>query len=94
MVTTKQLGVLVASVLAIIGLVLQFQTVTLLTGAGLLWVGAALAAGAAVAVFVVRASVVFKVVAVLVLAFCVFNVGYVEHELGQKRQELQQIFPS
>lgn len=93
MITTKQLGVLFASVLSIIGLVLQFQTVTLLTGAGLLWVGAALAAGAVVAVFVVRARVVFKVVAVLVLVLCVANVAYVEHELNQKRHELQQIFP-
>lgn len=90
----RTIGILVASTLSVIGLVMQFQSVNLLTGAGVLWIGAALAAGGFVAAFVMKVPVWMKVVTALVLVACVVNVVYVEHQLNQKRQEIQQIIDS
>lgn len=89
-VTTK-LGI-IAIALGVVGLVMQFQSVSLMTGAGVLWIGAVLAAAGAVTSFVVETKIAVKIVTVVMLAFCIANVIYVEHQLDVKRQELQQIF--
>jgi len=89
--STRTVAILVAGAMSVIGLLMQFQTVSLLTGAGLLWIGAALAAGGVVAAFATKVRTLVKVVTVLILAFCVVNVAYVEHQLDQRRHEIQQI---
>jgi uncharacterized membrane protein YadS len=70
---------------------MQFKTVSLLTGDTVLWIGAALAAGGVVAAFAAKALTPVKVTTVLILALCVVNVAYVEHQLDQRRQEIQWI---
>lgn len=87
----RTVAILVTCALSVIGLLLQFQSVSLLTGAGLLWVGASLAAFGVVAAFVTRVPTALKVAAVVVLLLCAVNVAYVEHQLDQRRHEIQQV---
>lgn len=87
----RTVAILVISALGAIGLLMQFQTVSLLTGAGLLWVGAALAAGGAVVAFATKVPTALKVATVLILVLCVANVAYTEHQLDQRRQEIQKV---
>jgi len=88
---TEKLGI-VALVLAVVGFVMQFQPVSLMTGAGVLWIGTVIAVAGVVVSFVFETRTVIKTVTVVLLVFCVTNVIYVEHQLDMKRQELQQIF--
>lgn len=88
----RTVAILVISALGVIGLAMQFQTVSLLTGAGLLWVGAALAAGGLIVAFATKVPTSLKVATVLVLVLCVVNVAYTEYQLNQRRHEIQQIF--
>jgi hypothetical protein len=81
-------------VLVLIGAAMQFQSVSLLTGAGTLWIGAGLALGGVVMIFAFHGRTAIRAIAVIALVFCVGNVVYVEHQLTQKRQEIQQIFGS
>lgn len=88
----RKVAILAAGTLSVIGALMQLQNVSLLTGAGLLWIGAALAAVGFIVAFAMKVPLSVKVVTALVLVFCVLNVVYVEHELNQKRHEIQQIF--
>jgi hypothetical protein len=81
-------------ILAVIGLIVEIQPVSLLTGSGTLWVGAALAAGGCVLAFAMRAATWARAITVVVLAICIFNLVTTEHELDQRRQQIQQIFGS
>jgi hypothetical protein len=87
-------GIVGGAILAVIGVAMQFQSVSLLTGAGMLWIGAGLTLGGVVAIFALHGQTVLRVLAIIALVFCVANVAYAEHELDQKRQQIQSIFGS
>lgn len=89
---SRTVAILVASAFSLIGLAMQFQPVSLLTGAGVLWIGAGLAAGGFVAAFASKVPIPLKVATALVLILCVVSVVYAERELNQQRQQIQQIF--
>jgi multidrug transporter EmrE-like cation transporter len=90
-----QARVVLALVLAgsAIGLIMSMQSVSLLTGTGTLWTGAAIASAAAVGAVVLRDHLRtwVRVVAILVAVIAVSNVIYLEHQLDQKREEIQHI---
>jgi hypothetical protein len=79
-------------VLAIVGLVMSMQSVSLLTGTGQVWTGVGVvAAGAAIASFM-GASKGVRVVAALCLAFSLFNALSVEKQVSDKRHEIGRMF--
>jgi hypothetical protein len=88
-----QLAGILAVVLGVIGIVLSVQSVSLLTGAGRVWTGAALAIGGAViSLAVPRVRGWIKVVTVVLAIVCVASALYDEHQLNEKRQEIERIF--
>jgi uncharacterized membrane protein len=85
-------GVL-ALVLAVIGVVLSQQSVSVVSGGSIVWVGAALAIGAAVlALSIPRVRTFIKILTVIAAIIGVASGVYVNHQLDQKRKEIQQIF--
>lgn len=79
-------------VLAVIGLVMSMQSVSLLTGSGPVWTGVAVVGvGTALAFFLGAANWV-RVIASLLLIFALVNAFYIENQLSEKRQELTRIF--
>lgn len=95
--TAQQSQLVVALVLAgsAVGLVMALQSASLLTGTGTLWTGAAIASGASIAAWVMKASLPkwVRVVAVVAAVLAVSNAAYVEYQLEQTRQEMQNLFP-
>lgn len=84
-------GVL-ALVLAAIGVVLSQQSVSLASGGAIVWVGAALAIGGAVlALSIPRVRLFIKVLTVIAAVLGVASGLYINHQLDQKRKEIQQI---
>lgn len=78
-----------------IGLVMAMQSASLLTGTGTQWTGVAIAVAAGIASRIVRESIPkwVRVVAVLAALVAFANVLYLENQLDEKRQEIQQIRP-
>lgn len=90
---SKQTAVAIGvCVLALIGLVMSMQSVSLLTGTGSLWTGVGFAAAGTAAAFFLGAAKWVRIAAAVCLAFAVFNAFYMEHQLSEKRNELSQIF--
>lgn len=81
----------VALLLVVVGGALQFSSVSVLTGAGILWVGTALAVGGAVIAITLKARTWIAIVAIVVSAVCVLNVVVAEHSLSEKRQEISNL---
>jgi uncharacterized membrane protein (UPF0136 family) len=80
---------------AAIGVIMAMQSASLLTGTGTQWTGVAIAVAAAIISRVVRRSIPswVRVVAVLAALIALANALYLENQLDQKRQEIQQILP-
>jgi hypothetical protein len=91
--TGHQSQVLIAILLAasVIGLVMAMQSASLLTGTGTLWTGVAIAGGASIATWALRASIPtwVRVVAVVAAVIALVNVLYVEQQLEDTRQEIR-----
>jgi hypothetical protein len=83
------IGVLI---LAVIGLVMSMQSVSLLSGTGTLWTGVGLAAAGTAAAFFLGAAKWARVVAALCLAGALAATMYMETQLNQKREEISAIF--
>lgn len=79
-------------VLVVIGLVMSMQSVSLLTGSGLVWTGVAVVAGGTAVAFFLGAATWVRIVAVLCLAFALFNAFYIENQMSNKRDELTHMF--
>lgn len=75
--------------LAVIGLIVGYQPVTLLSGSGILYVGLALAAGGVVLAFAMHLRTWLKVITAIAVLLVVANIVTVEHSLNQKRHEIQ-----
>lgn len=79
-------------VLAVVGLAMSMQSVSLMTGSGPVWTGVAVVGIATAAAFFIGAAMWVRVVAALLLAFSLFNAFYIENQLSQKRDELTHVF--
>ncbi|HTX93981.1 MAG TPA: hypothetical protein VME67_03550 [Mycobacterium sp.] len=79
-------------VLVVIGLVMSMQSVSLLTGSGLVWTGVAVVAAGTALAFFLRAATWVRVVAVLLLVVSLANGLYIEKQLSDKRQEITHMF--
>jgi hypothetical protein len=85
-------GILAAS---IIGVIMAMQSASLLTGTGTQWTGAAIALAAGCATYVLRRSIPtwLRIISVVAAIFALANVLYLESQLEQKREEINQILP-
>lgn len=79
-------------VLAVVGLIMSMQPVTMLTGSTMVWVGVAVAAAGTALAFFLRAQTWVRVVAALLLAVAVGNALTIENELSKKRGEFTNSF--
>ena len=68
------------------------QSVSLLSGTSVIWIGVGVAAAGAAAAFILNVPVGVRVVAVLLLAIAVANGLYVEKQLNDKRNEISRVF--
>jgi hypothetical protein len=86
-------NVLIAGIGAasVIGLVMTFQTVSLMSGTGTIWTGVAIAAGAAVFAGALKVPVRVRIAAVVLALFAIGNAVSVENQLDEKRQEISDI---
>lgn len=80
---------------SIVGLIMALQSASLLTGTGTQWTGAGIATAAGAVTYVLRRSIPtwLRVVSVLAALLAVANVVYLENQLDQKREEINQILP-
>jgi hypothetical protein len=81
--------------LSIIGLTLSLQGATLLSGTATQWTGASLAVVGAIAAWILRKNAsrwVVPVLTTLVAVGALANVIYLEIQVNEKRQELNDIF--
>ena len=79
----------IALVLGVVGLIVGYQPVTLLSGSGILYVGLALTAGGAVLALVMKLPKWVRMLTIIAVVLVVANVAVVEHSLTQKRQQIQ-----
>lgn len=79
-------------VLAVIGLFMSMQSVSLMTGSGPVWTGVAVVGGATALAFFLRAVKWVRVVACVLLAISLANAFYIENELSQKRDQITHEF--
>ena len=84
-------GVL-AIVLGVVGAICSLQSVSVASGAGIVWVGAALViGGAVVALAIPRVRTWIKIVTAIGAILCVANAVSISHQLDNKRHQIQQI---
>lgn len=81
-----------ACVLVAIGFVMSMQSVSLMTGSGLIWTGAAVAAGGTAVAFILRGATWVRVVACIFLSLAVLSAVFTEVQLSDKRAEMSRIF--
>lgn len=87
--TAVSIGV---GVLAVVGLFMSMQSVSLMTGSGPVWTGVAVVGAAVALAFFLRAAKAARVVACILLAISVANAFYIENELLKKREEITHTF--
>jgi multidrug transporter EmrE-like cation transporter len=87
--TAVSIGV---GVLAVVGLFMSMQSVSLMTGSGPVWTGVAVVGGAVALAFFLHAAKAARVVACILLAISVANAFYIENELSKKRAEITHTF--
>lgn len=79
-------------VLAVVGLVMSMQSVSLLTGSGPVWTGVAVVGVATAVAFFMGAATWVRVIAAVLLAISLLNAFYIENQLNEKRDELTHVF--
>ena len=83
---------IVAVIFSVIGLILSQMNVSLLTGSGIVWVGAALTIGAVILAWSVPGMRRWiKIVTAMIAVIGLTSGIYVEHQLSNQRHEIQQI---
>src|SRR5438552_3565805 len=80
---------LAALAMAAVGLLVELKPVSLLTGSDTLYIGLAIAAGAAVLAWGVHARAWLRLFTVGVTALCVFNFVQTSHVLDRQRDQLR-----
>lgn len=88
--TSATWAVAISLVLAVVGLAIGMQPVSLLSGSGILYVGAAIAGGGAVLSFATHVKPWVQIVTTIAAFAVVANIVYVEHQLDVRRQQVNQ----
>ena len=78
-------------VLVAIGLIMTFQSVSLMSGSGTIWIGVALVGGGVALAFFLRGPLWVRITTVLVLALALLNACSVERSMNDKRREIGNI---
>lgn len=78
-------------VLVAIGLIMTFQSVSLMSGSGIIWIGVALVGGGVALAFFLRAPLWVRITTVPVLALALLNACSVERAMDDKRREITNI---
>ncbi|MGV0750505.1 DUF2510 domain-containing protein [Mycolicibacter minnesotensis] len=81
-------------ILAVIGLFMSMQSVSLLTGSGPVWTGVAVAGIATALSFFLSVHKWGRITACIILAVAIANAFYIENELSHKRDEITRNFES
>lgn len=90
--TAKTIVGVAAIVPCIIGLICTFQTVSLASGMGAIWIGMAIAiGGAVVALATPWTKTALKVVCLVLAALAVVNAVDVNNQMNDKRHQIEQI---
>ncbi|MBU8820981.1 DUF2510 domain-containing protein [Mycolicibacterium goodii] len=79
-------------VLAVVGLIMSMQSVSLMTGSGPVWMGVAVVGVATAVAFFMGAATWVRVVACLLLALSLLNGFYIENQMNERRDELTRVF--
>lgn len=79
-------------ILGIVGVVMTMQTVSLMSGSGVIWIGVGVAAAGAAAAFMLNAVVGVRVIACALLVFAVGNALYIEKQMSDRREEIGRVF--
>lgn len=79
-------------ILAGIGLVMSMQSASLLTGTGSIWIGVALAGAGVAASYFLGAAKIARLGAIVMLVLALFNAGYMEKQMNDKRNEISNMF--
>ncbi|MGQ9352169.1 DUF2510 domain-containing protein [Mycolicibacterium gilvum] len=89
----KKTGVAIGvCVLAVVGLVMSMQSVSLMTGSGPVWTGVAVVGVATAIAFFMGAATWVRVLACVLLALSLVNGFYIESQMSEKRDELTRVF--
>lgn len=84
-------GLVVAA--SVVGAILSQQSVTVMSGSGIVWTGAAICAGAAVVTWVVRSTPAWaRGVCILLAILAIASAFAVEGELNDRREEISNMF--
>jgi hypothetical protein len=87
---TARLVISGALILAVIGIVIEAQPVSLATGGGTLYTGLALAAGAVALAFIMKARLWLRILTAVVVLLCIANCVSTQHDLNNRRDQLRQ----
>lgn len=87
----SQVAAALAVAVAVVGLILSQQSVSVMSGSGIVWTGAALCVGAAIMTRLVKVPTWARVVCVVAAIIAVLSAFYVEQELDDRRQEINDI---
>ncbi|MFG1931743.1 DUF2510 domain-containing protein [Mycobacterium sp. NPDC048908] len=79
-------------VLAVVGLLMSMQSVSLMTGSGPVWTGVAVVGVATAIAYFMGAAKWVRVIACVILALSVLNGFYIENKMSEQRDELTHIF--
>ncbi len=75
-------------VLAVIGLVMSLQPVSLMSGSVTVWLGVAIIGAATAAAFFLRGPTWVRIAAPIVLAVALLNALAIEHDMSDKRDQI------
>lgn len=91
---TSQIAAAFIVASSIVGVILSMQSVSLMTGTGILWTGAALAFAAAVAGLVMRSFTPAwaRIVAILAAALAIYAAVSMEMQMEERRSEIRSNF--
>lgn len=90
--STAQIVTALALAASVLGLILSQQSVSLMTGSGIVWTGAAIAAAAAVVSWVVKTVPTWaRVICTIIAIVAIISGFYVEQQLNEKRDEISDI---
>lgn len=84
----SQVAAAIAVAVAVIGVILSQQSVSVMSGSGIVWTGAALCVGAGIMTRLVKVPTWARVVCVVAAVIAVLSAFYVEQELDDRRQEI------
>jgi hypothetical protein len=91
-ITIKNLSLVAAVVaggLAVIGFVINIQPVSILSGSTTLWIGLVVAGLGVPIAFLGKAKLWVSIIVSLVVAFCLLNAIVTQHNLDDRRSQLQ-----